>query len=153
MEVVLETESIETRRFTSEQLGNEVGLDCSGRTVQRAMGTMSYHKCTACRKGWVNERLAERRVQYASTMLQRYPEPKDWQRVKFSNEVYFGLGPERAIVSVSFKSPDNGIAMIVFRNDLRQRKKTKGEFIDGRQWVTTSSPTYISMIPAILMGR
>lgn len=89
-EVVLETESIEARRFTSEQLGNEVGLDCSGRTVQRAMGTMSYHKCTACRKGWVNERLAERRVQYASTMLQRYPEPKDWQRVKFSNEVYFG---------------------------------------------------------------
>lgn len=90
MEVVLETESIEARRFTSEQLGNEVGLDCSGRTVQRAMGTMSYHKCTARRKGWVNERLAERRVQYASTMLQRYPEPKDWQRVKFSNEVYFG---------------------------------------------------------------
>lgn len=49
-EVVLETESIEARGFTSEQLGNEVGLDCSGRTVQRAMGTMSYHKCqrTAC---------------------------------------------------------------------------------------------------------
>lgn len=50
MEVVLETEGIEARRFAWEQLGNEVGLDCSGRTVQRAMGTMNYQKCIACQK-------------------------------------------------------------------------------------------------------
>ena len=92
MEVVLETEGIEAHRFTWEQLGNEVGLDCSGRTVQRTMGTMNYHKCIACRKGWVNERHAERRVQYANTMLQRYPEPKDWQRVRFGDDVHFGWG-------------------------------------------------------------
>ncbi len=97
MEVILETEGIEARRFTWEQLGNEVGLDCSGRTVQSAMGTKNYHKYIACRKGWVNERLAERRVQYANTMLPRYSEPKDWQRVRFSDEVNFGWGPEGAM--------------------------------------------------------
>lgn len=52
MEVVLETEGIEARRFTWEQLVNEVGLYCSGRTVQRAMGSMNYHKRVACRKVW-----------------------------------------------------------------------------------------------------
>ena len=39
IECVLETEGI------------EVGLDCSGCTVERAMGTMNYHKYIACRKG------------------------------------------------------------------------------------------------------
>ncbi len=72
MEVVLETEGIEALRFTWKQLSNEVGLDCSGRTVQRAMGTMNYHKYIACLKSWVNERLAERHFQNANMMLQRY---------------------------------------------------------------------------------
>lgn len=58
---------------------------------------MNYHKCKACHKGLVNERIAERRVQYATTMLQRYPEPKDWERVRFSDEVHFGWGLEGAI--------------------------------------------------------
>lgn len=69
MECVLETEGIEARRFTWEQLGNEVGLDCNGRTVQRAMGTMDYHKCIACCKGWVNKRLAERRQQQCDGVI------------------------------------------------------------------------------------
>ena len=51
MERILETEGIEARALTWEQLDYEVGLDCSGRTVQRAMGTMDYHKCVSCRKG------------------------------------------------------------------------------------------------------
>lgn len=50
MERVLE-EGIEGRALTWEQLGEEVGLECNGRTFQRAMGTMNYHKCIACRKG------------------------------------------------------------------------------------------------------
>lgn len=55
MERILE-EGFEARALTWEQLGYEAGLDCSGRTVQRAMGTMDYHKCVACRKEWVNQR-------------------------------------------------------------------------------------------------
>lgn len=83
-------------------------------------------------------------------MLQRYPEPRDRQRVGFSDEVHL-VGALKGYVS--FESPDNGTALILFGNGLNQRKETKGEFIVGQQWVTTSRPTYISMIPATLMGR
>lgn len=77
-----------------EQLGNEVDLDYTVLyNTQRELGT-NHHKC---REGWVNGRLAEHRVQYAITMLQRYPEPNDWQRVRFSDEDHFGWGPEGAI--------------------------------------------------------
>lgn len=61
------------------------------------MGTMNYHKCIACRKGWVNESTARRRVEYATVMLNRYPESKDWYRVRFSDEVHFGWGPQGRI--------------------------------------------------------
>ena len=48
MERILETEDIEARAYTWEQLGFEMGLECSGCTMQRAMGTIDYHKCIAC---------------------------------------------------------------------------------------------------------
>lgn len=51
---------IEARSYTWEQLGYEVGLECSGRIIRKAMGTMDYHKCIACRRGWVNEKKPER---------------------------------------------------------------------------------------------
>lgn len=51
MELVLETEGIEARAYTREQLGFEVGLECTGRIVQRAIGAMNYHKCIASRRG------------------------------------------------------------------------------------------------------
>ena len=91
MERILETEGIEARSYTWEQLGFEVGLECLGRTVQRAMGTMNYHKCIACRRGWVNKKTAKDRMDWATVMLQRYPRPDDWHRVRFSDEVPFWL--------------------------------------------------------------
>ena len=77
MERILEEEGIEARSLTWQQLGYEVGLDCSGRTIQRAMGTMDYHKCVSCKKGWVNERTAAKRVEWATFMLNKYPEKED----------------------------------------------------------------------------
>ena len=54
------------------------------------MGTMEYHKCIACRRGWVNEKTRKDRLEYATVMLQRYPNPQDWYRVRLSDEVHFG---------------------------------------------------------------
>lgn len=51
MERILEEEGIEARALTWEQLGYEIGLEVSGRTIQRAMGIMDFHKCIACKKG------------------------------------------------------------------------------------------------------
>lgn len=47
---------MEARGLTWAQLGYEVRLKCSGRTIQRVMGTTNYHKCIACRKGYRHER-------------------------------------------------------------------------------------------------
>lgn len=90
IERLLETEGIEARYYTWEQLGFEVGLGGSGRTVQRAMGTMDYHKCIACRRGWVNGKTAKDRMNWATVMLDKYPHPEDWHRICFSNELLFG---------------------------------------------------------------
>lgn len=75
-ERVLE-EGIEVRVMTWEALAYEIGVDVSGRTLQRAMGRLDYHKCIACQKGWCSAKVAERRKQYAEVMIQRYPEPED----------------------------------------------------------------------------
>ena len=69
--MILENEGIEARGLTWEQLGTEVGLDVSGCTVRRALGTLEYYKCIACKKGWVNEQTAEKRVYHVRIMLER----------------------------------------------------------------------------------
>ena len=94
MERIIEEEGFEARALTWAELGYEVGLECSGRIIQIAMGTMDYHKCVACRKGWVNEKTARRRFDWAKVMLKRYPEKSDWHNVRFSDEVHFGWGPQ-----------------------------------------------------------
>ena len=51
MEMILESDEFESRALTWEQLGYKANLDVDGRTIKRAMGTMDYHKCIACKKG------------------------------------------------------------------------------------------------------
>lgn len=40
---------------------------------------------------------AANRVQYAKVMLERHPEPEDWDRVCFSDEVHFGWGAQHQL--------------------------------------------------------
>jgi hypothetical protein len=94
MERIIEDCDAEGRSMSWDTLAYEAGLDVSTRTIRRAMGTLDYHKCIACRKGWVNKETAKRRVEYATLMLDRYPYQKDWHHVRFSDEVHFGLGPQ-----------------------------------------------------------
>ena len=58
MEYILETEGIEARALTWEQLAFEVGLKLSKLTVMRALGSLDYSKCVACVRGWVSPKLA-----------------------------------------------------------------------------------------------
>ena len=62
--------------------------------IQRAMGSLDYHKCIACCKGWVSDKLGQLRKNQAATMLKRYPDPDDWKHIRFSNKVHFCLGPQ-----------------------------------------------------------
>ena len=87
--------------MTWDTLGYEAGLvNVSARTIQRAMGSLHYYKCVACQKGWVSKDLAKRRLEFAKTMLSRYPNPVDWYRVRFSDEVHFGLGPQGKLMII-----------------------------------------------------
>ena len=62
MKGILQEEGIGARAMTWEQLGYEVGLECTGETVKNAMGSVHHHrKCIACKKGWVNEKTARDR--------------------------------------------------------------------------------------------
>ncbi|KAF7915856.1 uncharacterized protein EAE98_000548 [Botrytis deweyae] len=94
MEIMIQTEGFEARSLNWKQLGEACGLDQSGRTIARAMGSMGYRKCIACCKGWVTQRTAAARLQFARDMLAKYPNPEDWRRVRFSDECHWGFGPE-----------------------------------------------------------
>jgi transposase len=94
VERLLEDCDVEGRSMSWETLAYEAGLDVSARTLRRAMGTLDYHKCIACRRGWVSQAAAKRRVEYATVMLDKYPLKQDWYHIRFSDEVHFGLGPQ-----------------------------------------------------------
>ncbi|KAF1939052.1 hypothetical protein EJ02DRAFT_382546 [Clathrospora elynae] len=82
------------RSLTWAQLAEELDLDVSGQTLRIHMGSMHYHKCIACSKGWVSGNLASKRKDWAKVMLERYPECSQWRRVRFSDEVHWSVGPE-----------------------------------------------------------
>ena len=87
----------EGRALTWQDLAIEAGLDVSGRTLQRHMVHMGYRRCLACRKGWVTAEVAAGRVEFATRMLAKYPDPEDWYHVRFSDEVHLGYGPQGRI--------------------------------------------------------
>ncbi|KAF2622231.1 hypothetical protein BU25DRAFT_480778 [Macroventuria anomochaeta] len=66
----------------------------SGRTLKCHMGSMDWHKCVACSKGWVSKRNAENHVLYSETMLVPKLEPEDWCNVRFPDEVHWHVGPQ-----------------------------------------------------------
>ena len=86
---------LEGKRYTWEQLAMEIGADVVGRTMHNVMSAaLNYEKCLACVKGWLADPPMERRVEFAHIMLTRYPKPEQWDRVRFSDEIHFGYGPE-----------------------------------------------------------
>ena len=84
----------DARVLTWPQLAQELDFGVSGRTLQRALGSLEYSKCIACTKGWVSQRCAKIRVKHAETLLALKPEPQDWHDVRFSDEVHCRVGPQ-----------------------------------------------------------
>lgn len=107
MEKVLEEDGFNARALTWEQLGYEVGLDVSGRTVQRHRDTMDYHIYLAGRKGWCNERIKAKRVECCEIWKEKYHNKEDWHHVRFSDEFHYGFGPQTRYVSYASLVKDN----------------------------------------------
>lgn len=61
------------------------------------MGSCDYHKYIACQRDWQSLSNKNNKLEYAKYMLEKYPKPKNWDCVSFSNEVYFGWGPQHQL--------------------------------------------------------
>ena len=77
IERILQKKGIKARAMTQEQLGYEVRLECTGKTVKNAMGSMHYCKCVAYKKGWVNEKTARDWKSWVEVMKEKYSRPED----------------------------------------------------------------------------
>ncbi len=97
LEFIVRRHGQDGRVLSWEGLAEEAGLNVSGRTIQRAMGTMDYRRCIACQKSWVMPSLAARRLKWASDMLAKYPTKYHWRHVRFSDETHLGFGAQGRI--------------------------------------------------------
>lgn len=93
-ERILEDNGIEGKKLGWAGLAYEAGLDVSEWTLKRAMGTMDYHMCVACKRGWASPAQQKKRVGWAELMLAKYPNPEDWHHIRWSDECHFGWGSE-----------------------------------------------------------
>ena len=95
MDRILQEAGFEARTMSWAELAYEVGIEgVAPDTIKRAMGTMDYSKCIACRKGWYSKKAAQNRVDFSRAQLNLRPQPTDWRPVRFSDEVHFALGPQ-----------------------------------------------------------
>lgn len=81
-EHILEDHGIEGEKLSWEGLSYEAGRDVSAKTKKRAMGTLNYHMCIVCRKGWVNPALQKKRKAWCEIMFSRFPNQKDWYHLR-----------------------------------------------------------------------
>ena len=51
-------------------------------------------------QSWVNEKKAQDRKAWAEVMKERYPRSEDWYRVRFSDEVHAGYGPQAKLRTI-----------------------------------------------------
>ena len=106
------------------QLGFEAQVDASEATIKRVMGSLDYHKCLACQRGWQSPSSKKNRVEYAKYMLERYPEPEDWDRVRFSDEVHFRWGPQHQLRIIR-KPGERYCVDCIQHNDAPKQKNEK----------------------------
>jgi len=91
---LLDSGDYDTQRLTWRGLAEQIGVDACEVTVRATMKEHGYGCFIACQKNYLKPTTKQRRVEYARVMLERYPQPKDWYHVRFSDESHFGYGPE-----------------------------------------------------------
>lgn len=101
MEEWIEQQDAQGRSATWKNLAKEAGVEqwesISQRTIHRAMEDLDYHKCIACDKAFISQHYRTERKTYSRNSLAERPQPEDWHPVRFSDEVHFGLGPQKKL--------------------------------------------------------
>jgi hypothetical protein len=92
-------------------------------TIKRALSSMQYSKCIACRKGWVNRSLGKKRKEFAEAIKTHFTTPDSWKVVRFSNEVHFALGPQGRIYIIRKPGEKYCADCIQYRNEPSSEEK------------------------------
>lgn len=137
MERILGTEGIEARSYTWEQLVFEVGLNVRG--AQYKGPWAQWIITCALHADGVGEpkKTAKDRMNWASVMLERDPQPKNWSRVSFSMKCILAMAPK--ISSISFQSWACVNAKIAYKSKMSQPRRTRNVIIVGRTISSLSS--------------
>jgi len=71
-EEIITKNGIDGRLLTWLELRDELGVNCSARTLENKMGSLNYHRCLACKISWVAPSHAKSREKWARDMLSKY---------------------------------------------------------------------------------
>ncbi|KAK3167337.1 hypothetical protein OEA41_010464 [Lepraria neglecta] len=96
MEEIVNDGNIRYRALLWAELAKKAGLTGDKQvhfyTVRKLMQDQEYYKCIACTKNWLSSNIRiERRVFAWDKQTYKL---EDWKRVRWSDEIYFGFGPE-----------------------------------------------------------
>lgn len=83
-----------------ECLAQEVDAEVVGRTMRRNMKLCDYNKRVACTCGYINKDTCKLRLDFCYKMLQKYPKPEDWRRVRFLDKKHWALGPQGKLIII-----------------------------------------------------
>lgn len=100
MEEIVNDGNIRHRALSWGELASRAGLIGENKvhfhTVRKLMQDQEYHKCIACTKMWLSANIRIERRIFARSKL-GWKVFWDWTRVRWSDEIHFGLGPEKKL--------------------------------------------------------
>lgn len=82
------------------------------------MAIIDYHKCLAFKRNWLSPKSTTNRIEYALIILERHPEPKDWDCICFSDKVYFGWDTQHQLQIICKPGKQYCIDCIQYREKL-----------------------------------
>jgi hypothetical protein len=93
-ELFLDSTDFDDHSLNWDELVTNFDLSITGRQLRDKIQKKNFFSFIACDKPWISPKSQKLRVKCCKIMLERYPNPKDWHHVRFSDEVHFGWGLE-----------------------------------------------------------
>ena len=136
----------EAKGMSWDAVAFELDFKVTGRTLATTLRmALGYSHYRAALVKHLSDSAKEARVNFACTMLLKYPDSPDWYRVRFSNEMHAGYGPEGQMWIIR----KQGISMRYRPDNVQERdpppEKIGLECIAGLQLVTISNPLLYSI--------
>lgn len=82
--------SWDTRRMSLTALAADVEIEASRNTIKKALASVGYHRCVACRRPFINKKQQKQRLQWAKDHIKWNGEV--WYRVIWTDECIFESG-------------------------------------------------------------